>query len=60
MPDEISDELARGMANPARAALEALAQPRMGGVCYLWNMGGDWLKLDSRWDAQEKQSIWTV
>ena len=53
IPDEISDELARGMANPARAALEALAATAYGRGVLSLEQVRRLLELDSRWDAQE-------
>jgi hypothetical protein len=53
IPDEISAELARGLADPARAALEALAAAAYGRGVLSLEQVRRLLELDSRWDAQE-------
>ncbi|MCF7676357.1 MAG: UPF0175 family protein [Akkermansiaceae bacterium] len=53
IPDEISAELARGLDNPARAALEALAATAYGRGVLSLEQVRRLLGLDSRWDAQE-------
>lgn len=52
IPDEISAELARGLDNPARAALEALAATAYGRGVLSLEQVRRLLGLDSRWDAQ--------
>jgi hypothetical protein len=61
IPDEVSDDLKTGFANPEQAAMEALAaQAYHGGVLSLAQVRA-MLGLESRWEAQavlSRHQVW--
>jgi len=61
IPDEISAELSRKLANPARAALEALAAAAYGQDVLSLEQVRRLLDLESMWDAKavlSKHGAW--